>query len=127
MPADKSTPVATAAAYTDEPIAVPDDLFADTGTFFFTKEERDAHVANATPFWIVGINYESEGTYGAKYVVSVVPTEGGQVKAWSFSATTESRNVEFNKLIDLMSSNGGRRVGPIKFVKNGRFITMRRT
>ena len=123
--ATKSTPINPFSDDVD-PVALPSDLFADTGNFFFDEDEKTAHIEQGTRFYITAVDFDDEGQFGARFVVSLVPADldNASVKGWSFTATNEGRNQSMRALMDLLTANGGTRIGPVVVVQKGRFRTI---
>ena len=129
--ATKETPIQTAAVYNEAPDALDADLFADTGNFYMTEDEKVGHIAAGTRFYITGVSYDDEGKFGARYLVSVTPADldNASTKGWSFAASspknhTEARDASLNKLMDALDASGGRKIGPVVFVQKGNYRTI---
>ena len=122
----KATPIAHAATFTETPTPLPAELFADTGNYYLSEDEKVAHIENATRFYIESVDYDDENQFGPRYVVGISPADvdNASVRGWAFAAGNLNRDKSLNGLMTLLEESGGRRIGPIQFVQKKNFRTI---
>lgn len=119
--APKATPVTNTG---DTVSAAALGLEFDLGSFFLDEDEKNAAIDQETEFYITGIDYDEENQYGPRYILTVeaAGAETPVARGWSMAATNGARNNLINNIMNAMSNNGIRRVGPIVFFRKGRTI-----
>jgi hypothetical protein len=120
--APKSTPTTISM---HDSVALPSDLFLDTGNYYLSEDEKVAHIEAGTRFFITAVDYDAENQFGPRYVVGIQPADvdNAGIRGWAFAAGNQNRDNALVGLAEVLTSSG-KRVGPVKFVQKGNFRTI---
>lgn len=119
--------------------------FDQGGGDYFLSDDEKQDILDADPpirFNITAIDFEPTAKYGARYVLSVVPTDKPDApeRGWSFAESPNpdthprprtiaayqkrAATLELLTAVMMSESNEGKPIGPINFVERGRWRTI---
>ena len=95
---DKATPSPTAEVSAEAALTLEElDIDFAGGGYYLADEEKEAAIDAGTTYNIVGIDYDAENKFGARYVLAVVALDDPEhnVRGWAFSAQNRQRAGKF--------------------------------
>lgn len=124
---DTSTPTPTAEVSAEAALTLEElDIDFAGGGYYLSDEEKEAAIDAGTKYNIVGIDYDAENKFGARYILAIKALDDPEqnVRGWAFSAQNRQRAGKFDKLMEVQEAAGGRAIGPVKFIQIGQFRTV---
>lgn len=121
-------------ATTNQPVSATAMGFGnvfDLGSYYLDEDEKNAAIEDGTQFFITGIDYDTKNRFGERYILAleVAGLEDSDTRGWAIAATNEKGivvNAKRNEIIDTimnkMSAEGIKKVGPIVFIRRGRTV-----
>jgi hypothetical protein len=120
--APKATPTTISM---NDAVALPEDLFLDTGNYYLSEDEKVAHIEAGTRFYVTAVDYDADNQFGPRYVVGIQPADvdNAGIRGWAFAAGNQNRDNALTRLAEVITANN-KKVGPVKFVQKGNFRTI---
>lgn len=103
----------------------------DLGSYYLDEDEKNAAIDERTPFFITGVDYDTKNRFGERYILAVEPVGGDhtETRGWAIAATDKNgvptnakRNEIINAIMNRMSVEGIKKIGPIVFIRRGRTV-----